>query len=179
MMNLQRPITIWLTGLPASGKTTLGKVLQGKIRQLNIPVVLLDGDEVRSGLCADLGYSEADRTENIRRVANVAKLLNSQGVVSICCFVSPLQSMRQMARSVVGENSFYEVFTDAPVEVCQSRDISGNYTKAMNGLLLNFTGVSDRYENPLLPNLHLNTAELNVNEAVDVLYSHFLKWCDV
>jgi adenylyl-sulfate kinase len=145
---------------------------------LNIPVVLLDGDEVRKGLCSDLGFSPADRTENIRRVANMAALLNSQGVVTICCFVSPLISMREMARSIIGQESFFEVFTDAPVEVCQSRDIKGNYSKAISGLLSNFTGISDSYEAPINPSLRLNTAELCESEAADILYGHFVRWVD-
>ncbi|MEW5846616.1 MAG: adenylyl-sulfate kinase [Bacteroidota bacterium] len=178
-MNFTKPITIWITGLPASGKTTLGKALQNRIRKLSIPVVLLDGDEVRKGLCADLGFSEADRTENIRRVAHLAALLNSQGVVSICCFVSPLQSMRQMASSIIGQDTFFDVFADAPVEVCQVRDIKGNYSRAISGSLSNFTGISDRYENPVNPKLHLNTAKLTEDEAIEVLYAHFLKWVDI
>ena len=177
-MSYKHPITVWITGLPASGKTTLGKALQGLISQLKIPVVLLDGDEVRKGLCSDLGFSPADRTENIRRVANLAALLNSQGVVTICCFVSPLISMREMARSIVGPKNFFEVFTDAPVGVCQSRDTKGNYCKAINGSLPNFTGISDSYEAPMNPSLRLNTAELSEGEAADILYDHFLRWVD-
>jgi len=177
-MSYKQPITVWITGLPASGKTTLGKELQSRISQLNIPVVLLDGDEVRKGFCSDLGFSPADRTENIRRVANMAALLNSQGVVSICCFVSPLQSMREMARAIIGKDCFYEVYTDAPVEVCQSRDIKGNYNKALKGLLPGFTGVSDSYEAPINPSLRLNTAVLSEKEAADILYNHFMRWVD-
>lgn len=177
-MSYKHPITVWITGLPASGKTTLGKALQNRISRFKIPVVLLDGDEVRRGLCNDLGFSSADRTENIRRVSSIAALLNSQGVVSICCFVSPLRSMREMARSIVDPKNFFEVFTDAPVEVCQSRDVKGNYSKAINGTLQNFTGISDSYEAPLNPNLHLNTAELSESEAVDILFEHFVRWID-
>lgn len=177
-MNYKHPITVWITGLPASGKTTLGKALQNRISQLKIPVVLLDGDEVRRGLCNDLGFSPADRTENIRRVSNIAALLNSQGVVSICCFVSPQRSMREMARTIIGQKSFFEVYTDAPVEVCQLRDVKGNYSKAIKGLLPGFTGVSDSYEAPMNPNLHLNTAELSESEAVDILFDHFVQWVD-
>lgn len=177
-MSYKHPITVWITGLPASGKTTLGKALQGRIIQLKIPVVLLDGDEVRKGLCSDLGFSQADRSENIRRVANLAALLNSQGLITICCFVSPLRSMREMARTIIGQKSFFEVYTDAPVEVCQSRDVKGNYSKAINGTLQNFTGISDRYEAPMNPNLRLNTAELSESEAADILYDHFLRWFD-
>lgn len=177
-MNYKQPITVWITGLPASGKTTLGKELQNRISRLKIPVVLLDGDEVRKGLCSDLGFSPADRTENIRRVANVAALLNLQGVTSICCFVSPLRSMREMARSIIGQGSFFEVYTDAPVEVCQLRDIKGNYSKAINGSLPNFTGISDSYEVPINPSLRLNTAVLSEKEAADILYNHFMLWVD-
>lgn len=177
-MNYKQPITVWITGLPASGKTTLGKALQNRISQLRIPVVLLDGDEIRRGLCSDLGFTPTDRTENIRRVSSIAALLNSQGVVSICCFVSPRRSMREMARTIIGQKSFFEVYTDAPVEVCQSRDIKGNYSKAINGRLQNFTGISDSYEAPMNPNLHLNTAELSESEAVDILFDHFVRWVD-
>ncbi|HDP75464.1 MAG TPA: adenylyl-sulfate kinase [Bacteroidales bacterium] len=177
-MNCKQPITVWITGLPASGKTTLGKALQSRISQHEIPVVLLDGDEVRKGLCSDLGFSPADRTENLRRVASIAALLNSQGVVTICCFVSPQVSMRQMARSIIGKESFFEVFADAPVEVCQLRDNKGNYSKAINGSLSDFTGISSSYEAPVNPNLRLNTAMLSEKEAADTLYNHFVQWVD-
>lgn len=178
-MSYKQPITVWITGLPASGKTTLGLALQRRVSRLKIPVVLLDGDEVRKGLCSDLGFSTANRTENVRRAAHVAALLNSQGIVSICCFVSPLLSMREMARSIVGQNHFFEVFADAPVEVCKLRDIKGNYSKAINGSLPNFTGISDKYEVPINPSLSLNTAKFSESEAADILYDHFLQWVEM
>jgi len=175
-MVFARPVTIWITGLPASGKSTLGIALKDRLKGLGIPVVMLDGDEVRNGLCADLGFSEADRAENIRRAAHVAALLNSQGISAICCFVSPLRSMRETARNLVGESLFFEVFTDAPLEVCMLRDVKGNYARAATGLLPNFTGITAIYEKPLAPSLCLHTDKLNVTEATEILYNHFLKW---
>lgn len=175
-MNSTHPITVWLTGLPAAGKTTLGLGLKKRLQTDGLPVVLFDGDEVRKTINSDLGFSQSDRTENIRRIASVAKLINNQGFITICCFVSPLQSMRQLAREIVGPNRFFEVYVDAPLDVCLQRDVKGDYQKAIQGTLSNFTGVSDSYEPPSQPDLLINTAKLDVEQSVDLLYINVLQW---
>lgn len=175
-MNCIHPITVWLTGLPAAGKTTLGLGLKRRLQAEGLPVILLDGDEVRKTICSDLGFSQSDRTENIRRVASVAELINSQGFIAICCFVSPLHSMRQLARGIIGPNRFFEVYVDAPLDVCLQRDVKGNYQKAIQGTLSNFTGISDSYEPPTQPALRINTVTLDAEQSVDLLYINVLQW---
>jgi adenylylsulfate kinase len=146
---------------------------------IGVGYVLLDGDEVRSGVCSDLGFSDDDRKENIRRVAHIAKLLNSQGLVAICCLVSPLQSMRDLARSIVGSRFFYEVFVKASLETCMKRDVKGLYAKAEQGQLNNFTGFSAAYENPTDPNLVIFNNSIGVEEAVNMLFTHVVDWLEI
>lgn len=170
------PITVWLTGLPSSGKTTLGEGLKHKLGANSIDVVILDGDEVRKSICSDLGFSESDRTENIRRIASVAKLLNDQGFIVVCCFVSPLISIRALAKQIIGYDHFFEVFVDADFETCNRRDVKGLYSKASNGIITNLTGVSAPFEQPLLPNLHIDTTTQTVKQSVQTLYNQTLIW---
>jgi adenylylsulfate kinase len=178
-MDSYTPATIWLTGLPSSGKSTLGSGLGRKLRSVGVGFVLLDGDEVRSGVCSDLGFSDDDRRENIRRVAHIAKLLNDQGFVAICCLVSPLQSMRDLARSIVGNRFFYEVFVNASLATCMKRDVKGLYAKAEQGQLTNLTGFSAAYENPSNPNLILQNNSTGVEEAVNTLFAHAVEWLNI
>ncbi len=168
--------TIWLTGLPASGKTTLGLGIKTLLTQNGVPCVLLDGDAVRMSLSSDLGFSAKERLENIRRAANVAKLLNEQGFMVICSFVSPLQHMRDTARAILGDKHFFEVFLDAPVEVCRLRDGKGNYQKAIDGLINQFTGISDTYEPPVNPDLIIDTVNLSIKESLNLLYNNIRHW---
>ncbi|MGE0088624.1 MAG: adenylyl-sulfate kinase [Bacteroidales bacterium] len=175
-MSIYNPITIWLTGLPSSGKTTLGEALKSKLKAIDVNSILLDGDEVRKSICADLGFSEKDRAENIRRVASIARLLNSQGFMVVCCFVSPLISMRSMAREIVGVDNFYEVFVDADVATCSMRDVKGLYKKASKGMINDLTGISAPYEKPLNPDLHINTQSLSEDLSVELLYTNALSW---
>lgn len=170
------PITVWLTGLPSSGKTTLGTGLKQFFFTTNINVILLDGDEVRKSICSDLGFSENDRSENIRRVAAIAKLMNDQGFVVICCFVSPLISIREMAKQIIGEDRFCEVFVDAKVETCNKRDVKGLYKKANSGIIKDLTGVSAPYENPVSPTIHINTDALNIDQSLQLLYKGVLNF---
>lgn len=165
------PITVWLTGLPSSGKTTLGTGLKLHISSSSHNVVLLDGDEVRKSICSDLGFSEKDRSENIRRVAAIARLLNDQGFVVICCLVSPLISMREMAKHIIGEDKFCEVFVDANLETCNKRDVKGLYKKAKSGLINDLTGVSAPYEIPKNPCIHVRTDVLTVDQSLQLLYN--------
>ncbi|HPD95687.1 MAG TPA: adenylyl-sulfate kinase [Tenuifilaceae bacterium] len=170
------PITVWLTGLPSSGKTTLGTLLVKSLKEKDVETVLLDGDDVRKLVCSDLGFSNNDRFENIRRAASIARLLNNQGVVVVCCFVSPLELMRQNAKKIIGDNLFFEVFIDADVETCSKRDVKGLYSKARQGIISDMTGISAPYEVPENPRLTIKTSETTVSEAFEILNKNVEIW---
>jgi bifunctional enzyme CysN/CysC len=165
----QQPATVWLTGLSASGKSTVACALEEALIAAGRAACVLDGDNLRHGLCADLGFGPADRTENIRRVAEVARLLNDAGLIVITAFISPYRQDRAQARAVVGEGRFLEVFVDAPLEVCAERDPKGLYRRARAGELAEFTGVTAPYEPPEAPDLRLDTAALPPAAAVEQL----------
>lgn len=152
-----RGVTVWLTGLPSSGKSTVAGALARALHDRGLLSVILDGDNVRHGLNSDLGFSPADRTENIRRIAEVAKLLTSFGLINIVAFISPYAADREKARSMQAEGDFIEVFVDAPLEVAESRDPKGLYRKAREGLVPDFTGISAPYEAPMEPEVHVQT----------------------
>jgi adenylyl-sulfate kinase len=161
----QRPVTIWLTGLSASGKSTLAYELEHRLISGGRPCLALDGDNVRHGLTADLGFSPADRRENVRRIAEVAKLFNDAGLIVITAFISPYRDDRDAAKRIIGEPRFLEVFLDAPLEVCEARDPKGFYRKARAGELSGFTGISAPYERPEYPDLVLRTDLLDASQA--------------
>jgi adenylyl-sulfate kinase len=161
---------IWLTGLPGSGKTTLAELLVEELSQADIPAYHLDGDVVRRGLCSDLGFSDDDRAENIRRVSELAKMLSADlGVLVVVSLVSPYRADRWFARSRFGEGEFVEVFVDAPVAVCERRDPKGMYAKARRGEIRGFTGVDALYEEPKDAELRLPTAEKSPEECVGMV----------
>ena len=160
----QRPCILWFTGLPASGKSTTANRVEKKLAALGRHSYLLDGDNVRLGLNRDLGFTDADRVENIRRVAEVAKLFVDAGLIVLVSFISPFRDERRMARELVEEGEFVEIFVDAPLEECERRDPKGLYRKARSGELRNFTGVDSAYEPPENPEIVLNTAERSVDE---------------
>lgn len=163
-------VTIWMTGLPSSGKSTTADRLANLLYGRGVVAVILDGDNIRHGLNSDLGFSPADRTENIRRISEVAKLLTSFGVINIVAFISPYRADRDRARSIQEPGDFLEVFVDAPVEVAESRDPKGLYRKARAGEIREFTGVSAPYEIPEAPEIHLRTAEISASDcAVEIL----------
>jgi len=167
--------TFWLTGLPSSGKTTLGGMLKTYMDSNNIPTEIIDGDEVRKTICKDLGFSDEDRKENIRRVATLAKNYNENGKHTICCFVSPTNEIREIARSIIGIENFYEIYVDAPLSICEKRDIKGLYKKARLGLIPDFTGISSPYETPEKPGLHIHTDKFSIEESSKLLIEAVLK----
>ena len=156
--------TVWFTGLPSSGKSTLASLRQERLRELGYPVERLDGDEVRQRLTKGLGFSKADRDENIRRIAYVAKLLTRTGAVSIVAAISPYREVREEARAEIG--NFLEVYVACPVEECIRRDVKGLYQKALRGEIAQFTGVSDPYESPLYPEVVVETHRETPDESL-------------
>jgi bifunctional enzyme CysN/CysC len=168
----QRPVTFWLTGLSGAGKSTIARLLERRLTDAGHACTVLDGDTVRQGLNRDLGFSPGDRTENIRRVAEVARLFNDAGVIVITALISPYRSDRAEARAIVGEGRFLEVFVDAPLAVCEGRDPKGLYRNARAGLLPDFTGISAPYEPPEAPDLHLKADTCAAAECVATLFHH-------
>lgn len=164
----QAPV-LWLTGLSGSGKSTLAAALQLQLQADGCLATVLDGDAVRAGLCAGLGFSPVDRRENIRRVAEVARLMREAGLVVICALISPLREDRAMARDIIGPAHFREVHVATPLAVCEQRDPKGLYRKARAQSLAQFTGISAPYEEPLAPDLRIDTTGVPVVEAVSQL----------
>ena len=148
---------IWLVGLSGSGKSTLAGNIEAILHQKGYKTYLLDGDNVRLGLNNDLGFSSEDRTENLRRIAEVARLFNEAGIIVLSAFISPLESDRNQARELIGVENFIEVFINCPLHVCEKRDVKGLYAKARKGLIPNFTGIDAPFENPKQPDLTINT----------------------
>jgi bifunctional enzyme CysN/CysC len=170
----QRPAVIWLTGLSGAGKSALANQLQQSLHRRGRAVYVLDGDNLRHGLCRDLGFTDADRVENVRRVAEVARLMVDAGLIVITAFISPFRSERDLARSLVGAGEFIEVHVDAPLAVAESRDPKGLYAKARRGELPNFTGIDSPYESPLAPEVHVDTSALDSESAARAV----LQWLD-
>lgn len=161
----QKPLVLWLTGLSGSGKSTIANLVDRKLNALGKHTMILDGDNIRHGLNRDLGFTEADRAENIRRIAEVAKLMTEAGLITLVSFISPFAAERAMARDLIGREQFIEIYLDAPLEVVELRDIKGLYKKARAGEIKNFTGIGSRYEVPESPNLKLNTVDLSPDET--------------
>jgi adenylyl-sulfate kinase len=168
----QRGAVIWLTGLSGSGKSTIGYALERRLNGARHLTYVLDGDNVRHGLCSDLGFSPEDRTENIRRIGEVAALFADAGLIIITSFISPYRSDRDLARQRVPAGKFIEVFLDVSVEVCERRDPKGLYKKARAGEIPQFTGVSAPYERPVAPELALDTESLDLDACVDTIVRH-------
>ncbi len=170
-------LVVWLTGLSASGKSTLANALAAVLRAEGQTVVLLDGDVLRAGLCRDLGFSESDRIENVRRAGAVAALLAESGVICIAALISPFASSRDAVRKEVPPGRFLEVFVDAPLEVCERRDPKGLYARARRGEVSTFTGVSSPYEPPLAPECVVRTGEISVVEATSLILGQIRRLC--
>jgi bifunctional enzyme CysN/CysC len=169
--NNQKPCVLWLTGLSGSGKSTIANELEKELYRLGHRTYVLDGDNVRHGLNKDLGFTQEDRVENIRRVAEVAKLMVDAGLIVICTLISPYRADREMARALFQEGEFFEVFVDTPLEVCEARDPKGLYKKARSGELKNFTGIDQQYENPKAPELRISAE----NTPLDVIVGNLLE----
>ena len=170
----QVPKIIWFTGLSGSGKSSIANILEKKLQGLGKHTITLDGDNMRHGLNRDLGFTAADRVENIRRVGEVAKLMVNSGLICITSFISPFESERKMARSLVTENEFIEVFIDTPLSVCEERDVKGLYAKARSGQIPNFTGISSPYESPQNPEITIDTTKLSAEEAANQIIEFIL-----
>ncbi|MCG7871605.1 MAG: adenylyl-sulfate kinase [Candidatus Thiodiazotropha lotti] len=166
-MNKHRAKLLWFTGLSGSGKSTLAHALEEELYQRGCRTYVFDGDNVRHGLCGDLGFSDADRTENIRRIAEMAKLFVDAGVISLTAFISPFREDRDRARGLFPHGDFIEVYVDCPLEVCESRDVKGLYKRARAGEIKDFTGISSPYEPPAKPEITIRTADREVTDCVD------------
>jgi adenylylsulfate kinase len=171
----QKGLVIWFTGLSGSGKSTLAMGLENELNKNGYLTEVLDGDKIRSGLNNNLGFTAIDRIENIRRIAEVSKLFCNCGVVTISAFISPTIEIRQMAREIIGNDDFFEVYVSTPIEVCESRDTKGLYKKAREGVVKDFTGVSAPYESPLKPDINMNTSGKSVEECVNTIFSEVVK----
>lgn len=166
---------LWFTGLSGSGKSSVADRVEQLLIEQGIHTYLLDGDNVRGGLNKGLGFSEADRHENLRRIAEVAKLFIDAGLVLLCAFISPLEKDRQMVKEIIGAENFIEIFINTPLEECEKRDKKGLYKKARAGEIKNFTGIDSPYEEPRSPDIEIKTGEMNVDEAAGYIISYISK----
>jgi len=170
----QRSLVVWVTGLSGSGKSTIARALELELHRRGFLTQVLDGDNVRTGINNNLRFSEVDRQENIRRIAEVSKLFKECGIILINCFISPTHQIRQKAREIIGNEDFFEVFVNTPLEVCEERDVKGLYAKARAGELKNFTGIDSPYEPPENPDVEIKTDVLDVEQATHILLEKIL-----
>ena len=165
----QRGVMVWFTGLSGSGKSTIAIALERELHKRGLLCRILDGDNIRSGINNNLGFTEADRIENIRRIAEVSKLFVDTGIITIAAFISPSNDIREMAANIIGKDDFLEVYVSTPIEECERRDVKGLYAKARRGEIKNFTGISAPFEAPAHPALTLDTSALSLEESVNKL----------
>ncbi|MCC8174661.1 MAG: adenylyl-sulfate kinase [Odoribacter sp.] len=170
----QKGIMIWFTGLSGSGKSTLSLALERELYNRGYLCRILDGDNIRSGINNNLGFSEADRTENIRRIAEVSKLFVDAGIVTIAAFISPTNAIRKMAAEIIGEEDFLEIYVSTPLEECERRDVKGLYKRARKGEIKDFTGISSPFEPPLNPFIEIDTTKHSLKESVNILLENIL-----
>ena len=170
----QRGMMLWFTGLSGSGKSTVAIALERELHSRGLLCRILDGDNIRSGINNNLGFSAEDRVENIRRIAEVGRLFVDTGIITIAAFISPNNQLREMAAEIIGKDDFVEVFVSAPLEECEKRDVKGLYAKARRGEIKNFTGISAPFEAPEHPDITLDTSKLPVEESVKILLDYVL-----
>lgn len=161
----QRGLMIWFTGLSGSGKSTVAIAVERELHNRGILCRILDGDNIRNGINSNLGFTPEDRQENIRRIAEVSRLFVDTGIVTLAAFISPTHQARQMARDIIGQEDFIEVYISTPLEVCEQRDVKGLYAKARQGLIPNFTGISAPFEAPVAPDLDIDTSKVTLEQA--------------
>jgi len=171
----QKPCLLWFTGLSGSGKSTIANALDVALHERGYHTFLLDGDNVRHGLCSDLGFSDEDRVENIRRIGEVSKLFADSGLIVLSAFISPFVSDRRMVRKLFPAGEFIEVFMDTPLDTCEERDPKGLYKKARAGEIKRFTGIDSPYEAPPHPEVRLDTSTMSVDQCVEALIQHLSK----
>lgn len=162
----QKGVMLWFTGLSGSGKSTVAIALERELQQRGLLCRILDGDNIRSGINSNLGFSAEDRRENIRRIAEVGKLFVDTGIITIAAFISPTEEIRQMAQEIIGKDDFKEIYISTPLEECERRDVKGLYARARRGVVKNFTGISAPFEAPAHPALTLDTSRLPLEESV-------------
>lgn len=168
----QRSRVLWFTGLSGSGKSTIAIALEKRLFELGYLTQILDGDNIRTGISSNLGFSESDRNENIRRIAEVAKLFAQCGIITLCSFISPTEDSRKIARTIIGDTDFIEIYINAPLEVCEQRDVKGLYQKARSGLIKDFTGIDAPFEAPKSPAIVINSHECSVEQAIEEILAH-------
>ena len=168
-MNGHRSVNLWFTGLSGSGKSTIAHEVEKRLHDMGCRTYVFDGDNVRHGLCNDLSFSVQDRTENIRRIAEMVKLYLDAGMIALTAFISPLRADREKIRRLLGEDDFLEIHVRCPVEICEQRDVKGLYKKARLGIIKNYTGISSPYEEPENPALVLDTSESSLQDCVDAV----------
>lgn len=171
----QKAVVFWMTGLSGSGKSTLARGLENALFEKGFTTKLLDGDNLRTGLNKNLSFSEEDRKENIRRAAEVSKLFMNCGVITICSLISPTREIREMAKEIIGEENYYEVFINCPFEVCAERDVKGLYKKAMNGEIKNFTGLDAPFDEPKQPAIEIKTDINSLEDSEQLLFNEVIK----
>lgn len=170
----QKACVFWMTGLSGSGKTTIAKILEKKLHHMGFLTQILDGDNIRAGINNNLGFSENDRKENIRRIAEISKLFLNCGVITINCFISPTKEIRKAAKDIIGKADFREIFIDTPLEICEKRDTKGLYKRARSGEIKDFTGISSAFEVPSDPEIHLKTENSTPEESAENLLKQIL-----
>jgi adenylylsulfate kinase len=170
----QKAVVVWFTGLSGAGKTTLARLLEEELFNRNFMVQILDGDNIRTGINSNLSFSEDDRRENIRRIAEVSRLFLNCGIIAINSFISPTSEMRQIAREIIGKENFIEVFINAPLAICEKRDVKGLYARARKGEIKEFTGISSPFEVPAGADLEIRTDLLTIDESVEKLLAYLM-----
>ncbi len=170
----QRSKVLWLTGLSGSGKSTIAKQLERRLFEEGFLPQVLDGDNIRTGICKNLSFGPEDRLENIRRIAEVSRLYLHSGIICINSFISPTRAMREMAREIIGPGDFVETYVNAPLEICEERDVKGLYQKARKGEIKGFTGIDAPYEAPKMPAIEIKTGQLSVDQSVQAILDYLL-----